>query len=129
MRGPWLGYTVGECTLLFVCAEDDEEELHRRIAAIATSLDVSLSEMARLHSVPLAGRDAVMGIALNKTGLVTATSVFRGLVRLVERLRPGIIVLDALADVFGGRRTPGRRRGNSSACCAASRSTTVLQSS
>ena len=43
-----------------------------------------------------------MGAAQGKTGIVTATAVFRGLVALVERLKPRVIFLDALADVFGG---------------------------
>jgi RecA-family ATPase len=43
-----------------------------------------------------------MGAPQGKTGIVTATAVFRGLVALVERLKPRLVLLDALADVFGG---------------------------
>jgi RecA-family ATPase len=43
-----------------------------------------------------------MGIAQGKAGIVTATAVFRGLVALVGRFRPRLVILDALADVFGG---------------------------
>jgi RecA-family ATPase len=99
---PWLGCNPEPGTVLFLSAEDELDELHRRIAAIASSLGVALSDLADLHLVALAGKDAVMGAAQGKTGIVTATAVFRGLVALVERLKPRVIFLDALADVFGG---------------------------
>jgi RecA-family ATPase len=99
---PWLGYSPEPGPVLFLSAEDELEELHRRVAAIASSLGVALSDLADLHLVPLAGKDAVMGAPQGKTGIVTATAVFRGLVALVERLKPRLVLLDALADVFGG---------------------------
>ena len=58
---PWLGYDPDPGPVLVVTAEDDEDEIHRRIAAIARSLDVDLSDLGDLHIVPLAGQDAVMG--------------------------------------------------------------------
>ena len=48
------------------------------------------------------GKDAVMGAPQGKTGILTATAVFRGLVALVERIKPRLVLRDALADVFGG---------------------------
>ena len=57
---PWLGHDPDPGRVLLVTAEDDEEEIHRRAYAIAKGLDVELSELADLHIVPLAGRDAVM---------------------------------------------------------------------
>ena len=99
---PWLGYDPDPGPVLVVTAEDDEDEIHRRIAAIAKSLDVDLSDLGDLHIVPLAGQDAVMGAPEGKAALIAPTAVFRGLVALVERIRPRLVVLDALADVYGG---------------------------
>jgi RecA-family ATPase len=99
---PWLGYDPDPGPVLVVTAEDDEDEIHRRIAAIARSLDVDLSDLGDLHIVPLAGQDAVMGAPEGKAALIAPTAVFRGLVALVERIRPRVVVLDALADVYGG---------------------------
>ena len=99
---PWLGHSPDPGRVLVVTAEDDEDEIHRRIAAIAKSLDVDLSDLGDLHIVPLAGQDAVMGAPEGKAALIAPTAVFRGLVALVERIRPRLVVLDALADVYGG---------------------------
>ena len=88
--------------MLIVTAEDDEEEIHRRLAAIAKGLTVELSDLADLHIVPLAGQDAVMGAPEGKAALIAPTTVFRGLLALVERIRPRLVVLDALADVYAG---------------------------
>jgi RecA-family ATPase len=50
----------------------------------------------------LAGQDAVMGAPEGKAALIAPTAVFRSLVALVERIKPCLVVLDALADVYGG---------------------------
>jgi RecA-family ATPase len=100
-RQPWLGYSLEEGGSLFISAEDDSDELHRRMAAIAMSLGVKLSDLGDVRLVLLAGRDAVMGLP-NKAGVVTATAIFHGLVALVKQLKPRVVILDALADVFGG---------------------------
>jgi RecA-family ATPase len=99
---PWLGHNPDPGPVLVVTAEDDEEEIHRRLAAIAKSLGVELADLADLHIVPLAGQDAVMGAPEGKAALITPTAVFRGLVALVDRIRPRLVILDALADVYAG---------------------------
>jgi RecA-family ATPase len=99
---PWLGYSPEPGAVLFLSAEDELDELHRRVAATASSLGVALSDLADLNLVPLAGRDAVMGAPQGNNGLITGTVVFRGFVALVKRIKPRAVLLDALADVFGG---------------------------
>ena len=99
---PWLGYNPESGGVLFVSAEDDLDENHRRLAAIAISLGVALAGLGDLHIVPLAGKDAVMATPQAKVGLLAPTAVFHGLVALVERIKPRLVILDALADVFGG---------------------------
>jgi RecA-family ATPase len=99
---PWLGHSPDPGPVLVVTAEDDEEEIHRRLAAIAKCLTVDLSDLVDLHIVPLAGQDAVMGAPEGKAALIAPTAVFRALVALVERIRPRLVVLDALADVYAG---------------------------
>jgi RecA-family ATPase len=99
---PWLGHNPDPGPVLVVTAEDDEEEIHRRLAAIANGLTVELSDLANLHIVPLAGHDAVMGAPEGKAALIAPTAVFRGLVALIERIKPRLVVLDALADVYAG---------------------------
>ena len=99
---PWLGYNPEPGRVVFASAEDDEEEIHRRLAAIATSLGACLGDLVDLHIVPLAGRNAVMGAPQGKMALIAPTAVWRGLVAIVQAVKPRLLVLDALADVFGG---------------------------
>jgi RecA-family ATPase len=99
---PWLGHNPDSGPVLVVTAEDDEEEIHRRLGAISKSLGVELADLADLHIVPLAGQDAVMGAPEGRAAIITPTAVFRALAALVERIRPRLIVLDALADVYAG---------------------------
>ena len=98
----WIGTLPEQGSVVFVSAEDDIDELHRRLDGIAAKLGVALTNLADLHIIPLAGRDAIMGATEGKTGIVKATAVWRGLVEIVERIRPRLVILDVLADVFAG---------------------------
>ncbi|MFZ0209050.1 MAG: hypothetical protein WAL59_23565 [Roseiarcus sp.] len=51
---------------------------------------------------PLAGRDAVMAANEGKVGLISATAIWRGLVTIVDRVKPRLVIIDTLADVFAG---------------------------
>lgn len=57
----WLGETTARGPVIDVSAEDDLDEQHRRLAAIAPAMGVDLADLTDLHLVPLAGLDAVMG--------------------------------------------------------------------
>ena len=98
----WIG-TLPECgPVVFVSAEDDLDELHRRVVAIANAQGVDIAKLTNLHFVPLAGADAVMGAPDNKSGIIRETAIWRGLVVIVERIKPKLVILDNLADVFAG---------------------------
>ena len=51
---------------------------------------------------PLAGRDAVMAAHEGKVALISATAIWRGLVTIVGRVKPRLVIIDTLADVFAG---------------------------
>jgi RecA-family ATPase len=52
--------------------------------------------------VSLAGLDALMAVPDVKTKLLRPTAVFEALKSEIARIRPTLIVLDTLADIFGG---------------------------
>jgi RecA-family ATPase len=97
----WIGQLPEPGPVVFASAEDDRDELHRRLVAIAASYGMDLSDMADLHLASLAGRDAVMG-APDKTGIIRETAVWRGLAEKVDKVKPRLVVIDPLADVFAG---------------------------
>jgi hypothetical protein len=100
--GTWIGTQPKRGPVVFVSAEDSLDENHRRLADIAASQGIELADLSDLHIVPLAGRDAVMGAPHVKGGRLVDTAVWRGLVRIVKRVKPVLVILDTLADVFGG---------------------------
>lgn len=87
--------------VVYASAEDDLDELHRRVA-IANAQGIDIADLVDLHFVPLAGSDAVMGAPEGKAAIIRETSIWRGLVTIVERIKPKMVILDTLADVFAG---------------------------
>ena len=100
--GEWIGTCPVQGPVVFVSAEDDLDELHRRLAVIAHAKGIDLATLVDLHFVTLAGRDAVMGAPDGKTGIVKETPLWRELVAIVGKIRPRLVILDTLADVFAG---------------------------
>lgn len=98
----WLGHDVKPGPALVISAEDDEDELHRRFSAILAKADAPFSRMGDLVFRSLAGEDAVLGAAQTRNGLIKPTPLFEELEAEAARLRPVVIVLDTLADLFGG---------------------------
>ena len=98
----WIGLATERGPVVFVSAEDDMDELHRRVVAIANAQGIDIADLVDLHFVPLAGSDAVMGAPEAKTAIIRETSIWRGLVAIVERIKPKLVILDTLADVFAG---------------------------
>jgi RecA-family ATPase len=87
---------------LYLNAEDEQDELHRRFVDIAKLYDASLAELKdHLHLLAMAGQDAVLGHA-NNSGLVKPTPLFHKLVEAAGDIKPKFIGLDTSADVFAG---------------------------
>jgi RecA-family ATPase len=98
----WIGFEEINCgPVIYLGAEDDIEELHRRLAQIVLSLGVSLTEAHDLHLVPLAGEDAVLA-TFNEKKMIETTKRWEQLRALVKRIRPTLLILDTKADLFGG---------------------------
>ncbi|MEO9792326.1 MAG: AAA family ATPase [Tateyamaria sp.] len=97
----WVGIDARQGAALYVSAEDDKAELHRRLSDIARAEDVALSDLSGLHVASLAGEDALLATA-EPNGVMIATQLLDLVRERVEALRPKLIVLDTLADLFGG---------------------------
>ena len=98
----WIGLPVARGGALFLTAEDEIDECHRRLkAAAVVSAEFGLRDLGGLAIVSLDGEDAVLS-APDRSGQMVATRVFKRLRETVLKLRPRLLVLDTLADLFGG---------------------------
>jgi RecA-family ATPase len=100
--GYWAGRQVKPGRAVYLSAEDDVDELHRRLADIAASADVTLAKLSGLTIAPLAGKDALLATPDGKGNVLKATKLFAALDASLRSTAPALYVIDTLADVFGG---------------------------
>jgi RecA-family ATPase len=98
----WLGRNVRPGKALFVTAEDDLPEVHRRLADIVAEEGISLADLDDLAIVSLAGDDALLAVPDGRSNIIRPTALFGSLESLIEKSQPTLVVLDTLADLFGG---------------------------
>lgn len=91
----------GPC--LFIDAEDDEQVLHHRLYANALHYGVTFEQLASdgLHVAAMAGRDVVMATA-DRGGKVMPTRFYNSVLEQAGDIKPKIIVLASLANMFAG---------------------------
>ena len=98
---PWLGADVKRGSVVYLGAEDDLDEMHRRFADIAREQDVNLERLETIHICCLAGMNAVLA-TVNDRGVIQPTDLWAEFCRLVISFKPSLVVYDTLADLFGG---------------------------
>lgn len=97
----WIGEMPEPGPVLFITAEDDEDELHFRFHRIAAYYNTDFDTLASkgLCLLSLAGKDAAMA-TVNQKGIVTPTELFKTMARTAREIRPRWIGLDTAADIF-----------------------------
>lgn len=103
----WLGQAVRTGRAIYLTAEDDPDELHRRLAGICP-----LTGLDGLTLRSLAGYDALLAASQGRSGTLTHTPLFDDLDARMGLERPALLVLDTRADLFGGEennRAQGRQ--------------------
>jgi hypothetical protein len=98
----WLGRPVTKGSAVFLTAEDSLDEVHIRLADIVREAGLRLEDLAGLKITSLAGADAILATPEGRTNILTATEVFAAVDAHVQATRPALVVLDTLADLFGG---------------------------
>ncbi|WP_445809535.1 AAA family ATPase [Yoonia sp.] len=101
LQRPWLGLAVRHGKAVYLSAEDDKAELHRRLADITRAENATLADLGDLTLRSLAGEDALLAIVA-KGGTLRATPLLEAVKQLLERDCPDLLVLDTLADYFPG---------------------------
>ena len=94
----WLGKRVRAGRVIFLSAEDDEDELHRRSSDILRALGRDYDDLAGLTLRSVAGEDALL--AIDNQIALTQSELFRELDARAGTDGPALIVIDTLADVF-----------------------------
>jgi RecA-family ATPase len=100
----WLGSMPEQGPAIYVGAEDDEKELHIRLASIANHYGVTFEELVAggLHVLCLLGQDATLCAATGKSGKVEVTGLYRQLYEAAGDIKPKNISIDTLSRAFAG---------------------------
>jgi RecA-family ATPase len=99
----WLGSKPEPGPVIYVGGEDEQDEIHRRLDAIATHHGEPLSELIGngLYASSYAGRDMTLA-RFDRKGIIEPTPLYHGLWEQACDLRPVIVALDTLSDIFAG---------------------------
>ena len=81
---PWIGHSVTPGRALFLSAEDELEEIHRRLDDILRGDGAKFSDLLNLRIAPLAGKDAVLAAPGSKVSLLAATPLWAALMAHCE---------------------------------------------
>lgn len=96
--GVWLGKFTAKGPSIYITAEDSTDEIHRRSHKIVGG---DFTGYDSLYHYSLTGEDAFLAIA-DTTGILHRTTLFHELEDEIKTLRPALVVLDNVADMFGG---------------------------
>jgi RecA-family ATPase len=100
----WLGSMPEMGPAFYIGAEDEADELHRRIAAIASHYGVTFKDLVEggLHVLCLLGQDATLCAAGGKSGKLEVTGLYRQLYEAAGDIKPKNISIDTLSRAFAG---------------------------
>ena len=103
---PWVGLPVVRTKTLYFSCEDEEDEVARRLDRINALYGVDFADLAgKIAIVDRVGKDnALMDYDSPQTGRssLKLTKAFESLNRTALDFGAGLVILDALQDVFGG---------------------------
>lgn len=95
---PWLGRPVQEGSAIYMSAEDDKDELHRRLDNIRRETCATWPALGGLTLLSRAGEDALL--AFEEATSLKPTGLFAEIDKRARDEKPALIVLDTLADVY-----------------------------
>jgi len=97
-----LGLKPTACHVIYVGAEDEVDEFHRRIDGILRAHDVPYSDLeGGFLLLSLADKDATLA-SPDAKGVMLPTPLMGQLIDKAVEFEPGLIVLDTSADLYGG---------------------------
>jgi RecA-family ATPase len=99
----WLGSMPEIGPAIYIGAEDEKDEIHRRVAAIANHYQVTFKQLTDggLYVRCLLGEDATL-CAPTRSGKIETTALYRQLYQLAGHIKPKNISIDTLTRAFAG---------------------------
>lgn len=98
---PFLGLPVTAGRAFGMMCEDDPDELHRRQEAINRALGVEPQHLENLRYSSRVGMDNLL-MTFDNENKGLPTKLFKSLVAYLTQFRPRLVVIDTIADTFGG---------------------------
>jgi RecA-family ATPase len=104
MGRDWLGSLPEPGPAFYIGAEDDKNEIHIRLAAIAKHYGATFKDLVGggLHVLPLLGQDATLCAVNPRTGRVEVTQLYRKIFEAAGDIKPKNISVDTLSRAFAG---------------------------
>ena len=99
----WIGMHPASGKTIYISAEDDRDELHRRVADIAHQSGHGLGDLSNLIMRSLAGEDALLAVADSRQGTLQTTPLLAELDQTIGDHSARLLVLDTLADFHSGQ--------------------------
>ena len=96
----WIGLMPTHGRTLILSAEDDADEMQRRLDDIRKHYGTRMLDFAEMRLIDLVGEDCILG-ALMK-GQIHPTPMYQALDALMSDFKPSLVCLDVLADMFAG---------------------------
>jgi RecA-family ATPase len=99
----WLHSMPEPGPAFYIGAEDDVDELHIRLAAIAAHYGTTFDELRKggLHVLCLLGQDATL-CASTRSGKVETTALYKQILEAAGDIKPKNISIDTLSRAFAG---------------------------
>ncbi|MBL8576144.1 MAG: AAA family ATPase [Mesorhizobium sp.] len=96
----WLALPVETGSVLYLSAEDDADECHIRLKDICEGDGLRLP--SSLYIAVMAGEDCLLATENTKKARMDKTPLYARLEATIGLHRPRLVVLDNVADIFGG---------------------------
>lgn len=96
----WIGLLPEPGRTLILSTEDDGDEMWRRIEGMLPFYDARMKDLADIRLVDIVGENSVLGL-LSK-GIIEPTPMYGALDKYISDFKPGMVILDVLADLFSG---------------------------
>ena len=100
--GTWLGRSVASGTSVMLSAEDDKDELHRRLAEVVKGGGLAFSALTKLLICIRAGKDALLATVPAPSATLKPSRIYEQISDCMAAHKPVLLVLDTLADLFPG---------------------------